>query len=290
MAHCAWREGHVGRTLLSAALDVAFDVEFDLNPVRTSSWRQRVNSEEAQSEVANHTSIPPDGSTRGSDDVAHASDPALTEDRALSLLKRQDLSSEAIEQLTKNSTVAKSRKVRLAMAAHPHAPRRIALRLIREFYTFDLARFSLLPVVAADLKHAADEMLIAKISSITLGERISLARRASGSVAAALLLAKETRVWQTALGNPRLTEAALVKALLHLNASSTFVEAVSRHVKWSVRHEVRIALLRNPHTPMARALEFARTLPLPQLHDILHSSRLPEKVKVYLRKEWESRR
>ena len=242
-----------------------------------------MDSEETQSEITVDAAVQPVESRWN--DVSHASDSTLTEDLALALLKRQDLSSETIEQFTKNASVAKSRKVRLAIAAHPHTPRRIALRLIREFYTFDLMQFSLKPVVAADLKHAADQMLVAKISSITLGERISLARRASGSVAAALLLAKEPRVWQTALENPRLTEAALVKALLHLTAAPTFVEAVSHHRKWSVRHEVRMALLRNQHTPLARALQFARTLPPPQLRDILHTSRLPEKVKVYLRKE-----
>jgi hypothetical protein len=49
-----------------------------------------------------------------------------------------------------------------------------------------------------------------------------------------------------------------------------------------------MALLRNEYTPMARALEFARRMPPAQLRDILHASRLPEKVKAYLRKDLES--
>ena len=63
----------------------------------------------------------------------------------------------------------KSRKVRLALAAHPRTPRRIALRLIRELYTFDLMQFSLIPAVAADLKRVADELLVARLASITSG-------------------------------------------------------------------------------------------------------------------------
>ena len=212
----------------------------------------------------------------------------LTEDLALALLKRGDLPAEDIEQITKNAAVMQSRKVRLALAAYPRAPRRIALRLIRELYTFDLMKFALLPVVAADLKRTAEELLVARVASITMGERIALARRCSTLVAAALLLDKEPRVWQTALENPRLTESAIVKALQRLQASASFVQAISRHTKWSVRPEIRMALLRNEHTPMARALEFARRLPPAQLRDILHASRLPEKVKAYLRKELES--
>ncbi len=182
----------------------------------------------------------------------------------------------------------KSRKVRLALAAHPRAPRRIALRLIRELYTFDLMQFSQMPAVAADLKRVADELLVSRLASITLGERISLARRSSALVAAALLLDKEPRVWQTALENPRLTESAVVKALLRPAATPAFVEALCQHAKWSVRPEIRVALLRNAHTPLARALEFARRFPPAQLRDILHASRLPEKIKAHLLKNLES--
>ena len=209
---------------------------------------------------------------------------ALTADLALAAVKDRDLPSEVIEQISRNAAVMKSRKVRVALAAHPRSPRRIALRLIRELYTFDLMQFSLIPAVAADLKRVADELLVARLASITLGERIALARRSSALVAAALLLDRESRVWQTALENPRLTEAAIVRASLRPAATPAFVKAVCHHAKWSLRPEIRMALLRNEYTPMARALEFARRLPPAQLRDILHASRLPEKIKSYLRK------
>jgi hypothetical protein len=215
---------------------------------------------------------------------------ALTEDLALAALKNPELSAEDIEKISKNSALLKSRKVRLRVAAHPRTPRRIALRMVRELYTFDLMQFSLMPTVPADLKRVAEEQLVARLASITLGERLSLARRSSALVAAALLLDKESPVWQAALENSRLTEAAIVKALQRSNATAAFVEAVSHHAKWSPRHEIRLGLLRNPHTPLARALEFARRLPPPLLRDVLHTSRLPEKTKAYLRKDLQMRK
>jgi hypothetical protein len=210
---------------------------------------------------------------------------ALTADLALARMADRDLSSEVLEQISGTAAAMKSRKVRLALAAHPRAPRRIALRLIRELYTFDLMQFSMLPVVAADLKRVADELLVGRLASISLGERISLARRCSGKVAAALLLDRESRVWQPALENPRLGEAAMVIALLRPSASPTFVKAACHHAKWALRPEIRLALLRNEYTPLARALEFARRLPPAQLRDVLYSSRLPEKIKIYLRND-----
>jgi hypothetical protein len=208
---------------------------------------------------------------------------ALTPDLALASIKDRDLPSEVIEQISRDHSLMKSRKVRLALAAHPHTPRRIALRLIRDLYTFDLMQFSLRPTVAADLKRMGDEILVARLTSIAPGERISLARRSSAMVAAALLLDKQPRVWQTALQNPRLSENAIVKTILRRRATPELVHAICHHSTWSLRPEIRCALLRSEHTPLACALEFVRRIPASELRDILHASRLPENIKRYLR-------
>jgi hypothetical protein len=211
----------------------------------------------------------------------------LSDDLVLALLERRDLPVETLEQLGQNPAALKSRKV--ALAVHPRTPRHLALRLLRHFYTGDLMQFGLRPSVAADLKHFAAEQLVTRLPSVTLGERLMLARRASETVAAALLLDKEPRVAHTALENARLTEAAVTRAVLRPNAGAAFVEAVCHHPKWSLRREIRLALLRSPHTPLARALEFSRGLPPPLLRDILHTSRLPEKIKAYLRENVQQR-
>lgn len=211
----------------------------------------------------------------------------LNEDLALARLKEPEITKETIEEIARDSGVMKSRKVRLAIAAHSRTPRRIAMRVVRELYTFELMQFALMPLAPADLKRMADELLIGRIASITLGERIALSRRCSGAVASGLLLDKEPRVWQTALESPRLTEAGVVKALHKTGASRAFVEAVCHHSKWSVRIEVRFALLRTAHVPLSKAIEFARRIPPQQLRDILHASKLPESVKRVLRKDGE---
>ncbi|HEY4902371.1 MAG TPA: hypothetical protein VIH89_02765 [Candidatus Sulfotelmatobacter sp.] len=206
----------------------------------------------------------------------------LTEDKALAFLQHPDLPPEIIQKIAKNTDVMKLRKVRLAIAAHPRTARRLSLRLIRESHTGDLARFALLPAVAADIKKAAAELLLTRLPSITVGERISLARRSPPTVAAALLLDKENRVWQAVLENPRLTEAGIVKALHRHGASDALVAFLCRHAKWSFRPEIRAALLLTEKIPLAHALAFACTMPSEQLRDILHVSRLPRSVKAHL--------
>jgi hypothetical protein len=239
----------------------------------------------AQSDVAQDRGVA-DASASPNPDPSSS----LNEDLTLALLERRDLPPETLEQLGQDPAARKSRKVSVALAAHPRTPRHLALRLLRNFYTGDLMQFALRPSVGADLKHFAAEQLVTRLPSVTLGERLMLARRASETVASALLLDKESRVAHTALENARLTEAAVIKALLRPNAGAALVEAVCHHPKWSLRREVRLALLRSPHTPLARALEFARNLPPPLLRDVLHSSRLPEKIKTYLRENLKKRR
>jgi len=73
---------------------------------------------------------------------------------------------------------------------------------------------------------AAEETLLKRLESIASGARLSLARRASGRVAAALLLDAEPRVEQTALENPRLTEAMVRQALLRPESGAGLVRAV----------------------------------------------------------------
>jgi hypothetical protein len=218
-----------------------------------------------------------------------AANPALTEDLALSLLKRPDLPIEVLDRLSKNSNVLKSRKVKLELVSHAHTPRQVSIPLIRQFYTFDLMKISLTPSVAADVKVAADDLLISRLKSVTLGERLALARGGSGRIAGAMLLDGDARVMQIALENARLTEVFVVHAVLRPEARVSVVQAVAHHPKWSFRREVRIALLRTEYLSLARTLEFSHDLPAPLLRDVLNASHLPARIKDQVRHENQSR-
>lgn len=220
---------------------------------------------------------------------------------------------EVLENLSKNVKALKSRKVKMAVASHPHTPRHISVPLARHLYTFELMRVALLPGVPADIKVAVDDIRISRLKTVTLGERLTLARRASGRVAAALLLdvengdgktfrghagkiadgkrfnaksrVHETRVMQTALENPRLTETLVISSVLRPLAGAALVSAVARHPKWSKRKEIRAALLRTEHLSLAGALAFGREIPAPLLSEILVNSRLPIQIKNQLLRE-----
>jgi len=272
------------------------------------------SSEEEITPSATPSTLPPEELLRT------AADPMLTEDLALSLLKRADLHPQVLEQLAKNASALKSRKVRIGLASHSHTPRHVSVPIARQFYTFDLMKVALSPGAPADVKVAVDDILIARLETVTIGERLTLARRASGRVAAALLLdgenangkvvegkikegkigksktvkskiildkptTPEARIMQSALDNPRLTEALVINCVLRADANAALVNAIARHTRWSPRREIRVALLRTVHLSLARALALARTISPHILREILQSSRLPEKIKDQLLRE-----
>lgn len=220
---------------------------------------------------------------------AVASDPRLTEDLALALLQRRDLPREALEQLYKHKSVSGLRKVRLAMVTHPHAPRHVSVPAIRHLHVFELMQVALLPSVPADVKRAAEDVLLTRLSGVSSGERFTLAKRSSGRVAAALLLDKEERVLNAALGNPQMTEAWIVRALKTGVGTELLAPAVCRHAKWPHRIDVKIALLASRHTPFARVVQFAAELPLRALRDLLRQANLAPNVKEYIKKVLEAR-
>jgi len=212
----------------------------------------------------------------------------LDEDAVLALLHQPDLSAEVLEKLSKTS-IAKNRKVRLAIIENPKTPRYVSVALVRQLFTFDLMRVALMPTIPGDIKVAAEDVLIKKLESISSGERLSLARRASGRIAGMLLLDSDQRVMQAALENPRLTEAIVIKALLSASASAGFVRTVTEHPKWSLRRDIRIALLRSEKTPVDAALEFSKMMPTAQVQEILRNSRLPGIAKAAIVGELQKR-
>jgi hypothetical protein len=226
------------------------------------------------------------------DDLVHSQEPEvlrgvaassrLTEELAISLLTRRDLPQQAIVDLSRNGAVMKHRKVIVAVVAHPRTPRHVSLPIARHLYTFELMQIALTPGIAADLKMNIEESLISRVESISSGERLTLAKRGSTRVAAALLADPEERVMHAALASPYMTEAWVVKALMRDDAPTPLVHAVCRHPKWSLRRDVQVALLRNDKTPLARAIAISEKLPTQVLRDVLHHSRLEANVKAYL--------
>ncbi|WP_041855663.1 hypothetical protein [Candidatus Korobacter versatilis] len=214
--------------------------------------------------------------------LAIANSHALTEEIALSLLTRRDLPANVVEAISKNTSVRKHRKVNIAIASHPRTPRHISLPLTRHLYTFDLVKIALLPGVPADVKVAIDETVISRLAQISEGERLTLAKQASGRVAGALLQDTTERVLYAALQNPKMTESIIIKALGHRDVPAHTVLILCTDAKWALRRDIRLALLRNSHTPLAAAIKFVHGFPEHLVREVLSKSKMKPEIKKYL--------
>ena len=198
---------------------------------------------------------------------------SFNEDQALAFLQRRDLNADMLASLARNPEAMKSRKVLLALIAHPRTPRHISIPLLRRVFVFDLMQVTLTPAVAADIKRAAEDQLIVRLETLSTGEKTTLAKRASGRVAAALLQDEDARVVAPALDNPQLTESLVIQAVMKPRAPAILFELVSEHRNWCLRPEVQLALLRSEKTPLARAQEFASRHSKEVLESVLPENR-----------------
>jgi hypothetical protein len=236
--------------------------------------------------VAAHDAIPEPLASGGEDVLRSLIDnPAFDETHVCLLLERKDLSGLLLEEISKRKSCRASYRVRLGLAAHPHTPRLIAMRLMRELHLMDLVRISLLSTSSMELRRLADERVLTQLPQLPLGQKLMLARRGSTRVAAGLVAIGPEQVARAALDNPFLTESQLLKTLAKESLPARVVDAVAKHDKWSKLVNIRVALLRHPHAPPGRAPALVPGLPRREIEDLLALSRLPEYVRAHLRKE-----
>ena len=213
------------------------------------------------------------------------SSPELNEDLARALFQRRDLSAEVLATLSQNHAALKVRAVLVGLVSHPKTPRHISIPLTRHLFTFELMQVVLQPAVPADLKMKIEEALMSRMSMISAGERITLAKRGSTRIAAGLLTNTDPRILEAALNNPYMTEAFVAKALNSPDSTAMLFDFIWRHPKWSLRTEIRISMLRAAKTPLHIAMDIVKSMPALQAKNALGSSRMNAAFKAKLLEE-----
>jgi hypothetical protein len=215
--------------------------------------------------------------------------PLLDEANLCLLLERKELSGVLLEEIARQKQWRANYRVRCALAGHPHTPRLVAMKLLRDLHLMDLVRISLLAASPAELKRLAEERVLAQLPQLPLGQRITLARRGSARVAASLIAQGPEQVARVALENSFLTESQLLKTLAKENLPARVVAVIATHKKWSQLVNVRMALLRHKHAPLDRVLTFVSGLTLGELKDLLSLPEVPDNVRASLCSELAAR-
>jgi hypothetical protein len=143
----------------------------------------------------------------------------------------------------------------------------------------DLLEIGLDTRVRPTVRRAADRTLLARLSALGTGEKVSIARRASRRVLERLRHDPSTRVVAAMLDNSRMTEGQLLPLASSEQAPAPVLETLARHRRWGVRYEVRHALATNPAAPVPVVLPILPHLRKRDLRDLARKMRLSPVVR-----------
>lgn len=221
--------------------------------------------------------------------LAVLDNPALDETQLCILLERKNLPSEILEEVARRKPLLKAYRVKRGLAFHPRTPRLVTLRLLRDLYLMDLVQLTLSPAIPTELKLNAEDQLVARLPQLPLGQKITLARRGPPRLGGALLIEGHAQIVPIVLNNPYLTEAQVLKALSREKIPPIVVQSVAQHRKWSREYNVRLALVRNPASPLSAVLAYLPELTVSDLRELASPGIVPESLRKYLQAEVQRR-
>jgi predicted regulator of amino acid metabolism with ACT domain len=221
--------------------------------------------------------------------LALLDNPALDESHVCVLLQRKDVPTEILEEVARRKPLIKNYRVKRALAFHPRTPRLVGLRVIRELYLMDLVQMALLPGTSAELKRSAEDQIAVRLPQLSLGHKVTLARRGPARIAGALLAAGHAQVLSVVLDNPNLTEAQVLKVLSRPKIPLPVIQAITRHRKWSCSYNVRLALVRHPASTLSIVLGYLPELTVSDLRELAAPGVVSESLRKYLQAEIQRR-
>lgn len=150
-------------------------------------------------------------------------------------------------------------EVRRDLALHPRTPQTLAQQLVPGLYWRDLAALGGDTRLHPRLRRMADQYLSTRLPELSMGEKISMARRAGTGLLAHLRHDPSPRVIGALLDNPRLTEDILAPVVHGPGTPGPVLALIAADRRWGMRYGLQVAICRNPATPLATAL---RLLPM----------------------------
>src|SRR6266852_5478032 len=101
----------------------------------------------------------------------------LLEDEALAVLENPYLTPAICQNIAQTQRLTGFYSVRLQLVAHKQTPQAHAVKLIHYLYWNDLVRLSIDVKIHAPVRRAMHTILVNRVGELTLGERITSAKR-----------------------------------------------------------------------------------------------------------------
>lgn len=170
-------------------------------------------------------------------------------------------------------------EVRRDLAMHPRAPEILAHGLVQGLYWRDLVALGLDTRLHPRLRRTADQLLGVRLPQLSVGEKMSVARRASHGLLSHLRHDPSPRVIEAMLDNPRLTEDILAPVAHSAATPGPVLALIAADRRWGARYGLQVAICRNPAAPLATALRLLPLLRKTEQKAVASDPRLNEAVR-----------
>ena len=207
------------------------------------------------------------------------SNPAMTPQHVVLLLRNKSVTSDVVESVCDRQDWIEQQSVQFAIVNCPKAPFVLALRMLQLLYWNDLMKTASNLRLSPRLRRSAENHLRDKLSELTLGERMTVARTGPRAVISLLRSDPEARVIAALLRNPHLIEDDVVRIVNDEFTEPEILAAIGADYKWSHLYPIRLALVRNQRTPLPLALSMLSKLRRKDLEPLILTPSTPELVR-----------
>ena len=206
------------------------------------------------------------------------SNPRLTEEHILSLLRNPHITQEIVQ--TVHDRFSKSYKVQFGIVNCSKTPYALAMRLVNGLFWNDLVKICANFRLSPPLRRAAENALREKVYGLTVGEKKTLAKTAPRPVIGLLTTETEPSVFSCLLRNPRFAEGDLIPVINYEMTPVQILETIASDRQWTNRYPIRLALVRNERTPLRFTLSFLSKLQKRDLEQLVRAPETPNLIRL----------
>jgi hypothetical protein len=139
------------------------------------------------------------------------------------------------------------------------------------------------PLAAAE-PSAREEALWALIRAMSVGERIKLALKGNKEARGILLRDPNRLIPRLVLQNPRISEEEIHMVAKDRNCDEELLGLITDNREWMKVYAIRLALVENARTPVAKAIRLLQTLDERDLSRLSKSKNVPNVIATQARR------
>lgn len=202
----------------------------------------------------------------------------LDELQVLDVLRSPFCTPEIAETVASTREHLGTQAIREKLAGFPGLSNAQAVNLLGSLSWSSLIAVAQNPRTPPLVRRQAERKLIYWIPTMTLGEKIAMARRAHRALFPGLIADGDHKVLTALLDNPRLVENDLVVFISTGQPPVDFIATVARHFRWGQSLGVRRAIVACPRSPLPLALSVLVQLPRSDQRRIAEGTDIPARV------------